>query len=180
MHDQRKNTELVAASVVFPDGTAQPGKLERLDLVKVRRRFTDSLNAVRGIEWLVAGLDISLNDQTAQHRGLRWQVQLYGTAEVKDRELVSKGLRKRYVSSRQVKRAIQIKSSDGSNEVISYSLKTEFVRRISYRGEAGPEANGGNAGRPERCRCARGSMSSCSCGSTRPVLLVGSFCAERA
>jgi hypothetical protein len=34
----------------------------------------------------------------------------------------------------QISRPVQIKAYDGSPEAISYAFKTEFVRRIAYRG----------------------------------------------
>jgi hypothetical protein len=126
------NPELVAVSIVFPDGGAQPGRLDGLDVVNIRRRFTDAVTAIGGIEWMVAGFDVSLNDDTAKHLGLRWQLQLYGTAKVKDRKAFSKGLRERYLPSAAIRRPVQIKPSDGSNKAISYGFKTDFVRRVSY------------------------------------------------
>jgi hypothetical protein len=133
--DRDGNPELVAVSIVFPDGTAEPGRLDGLDVVNIRRRFTDALNAIGNIEWMAAGFDVSLNDDTAKELGLRWQLQLYGTAKVWDREAFSKGLRKRYLPSTAIRRPVQIKPNDGSNKAISYGLKTDFVRRVSYWGE---------------------------------------------
>jgi hypothetical protein len=129
--------EAVALSLVFPDGGADPGKLETLDLVNLRRRLADALNAIGGTHWLVAGLDISFNDDTAKRTGTYWQLQLYGTAKVEDREAFSKGLRTHYPASRNITRPVQIKASDGSNKAISYGFKTNFVRRVAYWDVAG-------------------------------------------
>jgi hypothetical protein len=135
--DRNRAGEPVAVSMVFPDGGADPGKLETLDLVNLRRRLADALNAIGGTHWLVAGLDISFNDDTAKRSGTYWQLQFYGTAVVKDREAFSKGLSTHYLPSRKITRPVQIKASDRSNKAISYGFKTAFVRRVAYWEAAG-------------------------------------------
>jgi hypothetical protein len=139
--DRQRRRKLVALSVVFPTGVVEPGTLDTLDVANIRRRFTNVVNAIGGIRWVAAGFDISLNDDIAKGLGTRWQLQLYGTAKVRDREAFSKGLRKRYLPSAEIRRPVQIKPSDGSSKAISYGFKTDFVRRVSYQGEAGPEGD---------------------------------------
>jgi hypothetical protein len=137
--DRRERRKLVALSVVFPAGRVEPDKLDTLDVANIRRNFTDMTSEICGIHWLAAGFDISLNDDTAKRLGISWQLQLYGTATVQDREALTKGFRKRYLTSSQIKRPVQIKPSDGSNKAISYGFKTDFVRRVSFWGVVGPE-----------------------------------------
>jgi hypothetical protein len=47
-------------------------------------------------------------------------------------------LRSTYSPTKTAPRPVQIKQCDGSTKVISYALKTDFVRRIAYRTEIGP------------------------------------------
>jgi hypothetical protein len=128
--------ERVAISVVFPEGRVKAGELDKLAIANIRRCFTEVVKAIGGTDWLAAGFDISLNDDTAKGLGIRWQLQLYGTARVRDRESFSEGLRTHYVPCQQIKRPVQAKASDGSRSAISYGFKTNFVCRVAYWGTA--------------------------------------------
>jgi hypothetical protein len=137
--DRERRRKLVALSIVFRTGAAKPGKLDTLDLANIRRSFTVVVNAIGGIHWFGAGFDISLNDYTARWAGTGWQLQLYGTANIKDRATLSKRLRTQYLPGVLISRPVQTKRSDGSASAVSYGFKTDFVRRVTYWGTVGPE-----------------------------------------
>jgi hypothetical protein len=126
--------ELVTASIVFPDGGAPVYSIHDLDTLNSKRAVTRSIEGSPVVDWMAGGIDISLNDDTQKNLTTGWQLQLYGIAMVKDRTAFSLLLRDQFHRTRQVSRPVQIKTYDGSPEAISYAFKTDFVRRIAYRG----------------------------------------------
>ena len=90
---------------------------------------------------MAGGIDLSLNDDTQRNVPICWQAQLYGFTEVSNRRQFSKLLRDTFKKTRKVKRPIQTEECDGSSRAISYGYKNDFVRRIGYRGQAGPPGN---------------------------------------
>jgi hypothetical protein len=142
--DPQKRRELVAVSVVPYAGAATKGKLDQLDLVNLARRLKQACN-VAAVHWMAGGFDISLNDDAEKGLDEGWQAQLYSCAAVMDRAAFSTQLRKRFTPSKRVQRPVFVKDSDGSNYAVSYGFKTDFVRRVGYRG------NVGRAGHQRRC-----------------------------
>jgi hypothetical protein len=88
--------------------------------------------------WMIGGIDLSLNDDTQKGPDIAWQPQFYGFAQGTSREALSEILRDKYKPSKIAPRPIQTKECDGSARAISYGFKNDFVRRIAYRGHAGP------------------------------------------
>jgi hypothetical protein len=135
-HDPQKRRELVAVSVVPHAGAAKSGKLDQLDLGSLSRGLRQACN-VAAVHWMAGGFDISLNDDAAKGLDERWRAQLYSCAAVMDRAAFSTQLRKRFTPSKRVQRPVFVKDSDGSNYAVSYGFKTDFVRRVSYKGSVG-------------------------------------------
>lgn len=129
--------ELVTASIVFPDGWVPTHLTNTLSMENSKRAVTRSIEGSPVVDWMVGGIDISLNDDTQKGLGMGWQVQLYGIAMVKDRTAFSALLKHQFRRTAPISRPVQIKAYDGSPEAISYAFKTEFVRRIAYRGQTG-------------------------------------------
>ena len=92
------------------------------------------------IGWLAASTSASTTTprEMCPSAGRR---QLYGFAEVSNRKQLSKLLRDTFKKTRKVKRPVQTEVCDGSYRAISYGYKNDFVRRIGYRGQAGPPEN---------------------------------------
>jgi hypothetical protein len=127
--------ELVAASIVFPSGWIPWNKVNTFSAENLKRAVTRSVEGSSDVEWMVGGIDISLNDDRQKGLGMGWQVQLYAIALVKDRKAFGLLLRKQFHQTARISRPIQIKICDGSLEAISYAFKTDFVPRIAYRGQ---------------------------------------------
>jgi hypothetical protein len=126
--------QLVTASIVFPKGWAQHHLVNTLSTVNSKRAVTRSIEGSPDVQWMAGGIDISLNDDTQKNLGTGWQLQLYAVAMVKDRTAFSALLRDQFQRTKSISRPVQTKACDGSVEAISYAFKTEFVRRIAYRG----------------------------------------------
>jgi hypothetical protein len=127
--------ELVTASIVFPNGRVPVGAMDTLDTLNSKRTVTRSIERSPVVDWMVGGIDISLSDDTQKNSGTGWQLQLYGIAMVKDRTAFSSLLKAQFRRTASISRPVQTKAYDGSPEAISYAFKTEFVRRIAYRGQ---------------------------------------------
>jgi hypothetical protein len=127
--------ELVTASIVFPNGWVPRHLANTLSTKNSKRTVTRSIEGSPVVDWIVGGIDISLNDDTQKSLGMGWQLQLYAIACVKERTSFSSLLKDQFRRTVSISRPVQIKAYDGSPEAISYAFKTEFVRRIAYRGQ---------------------------------------------
>ncbi len=130
-----------ALSIAFPHHRTAEDKLDTLNTTKMKRDLTETIKDSDLVHWMAGGIDVSLNDDTQRNVPIRWQGQLYGFTEVSNREQFSKLLRDTFKKTRKVKRPIQTEECDGSSRAISYGYKNDFVRRIGYRGQAGPPGN---------------------------------------
>ena len=133
--------QLIAVSIAFPHHRSVGDKLDTLNTTKMKRDVTETIKDSDLIHWMAGGIDLSLNDDTQRNVPICWQGQLYGFTEVSNRRQFSKLLRDTFKKTRKVKRPIQTEECDGSSRAISYGYKTDFVRRIGYRGQAGPPGN---------------------------------------
>ena len=134
----KKPLDLIAVSIAFPHHRSVGDTLDTLDTTKMKRDLTETIKDSDQVHWMAGGIDLSLNDDTQRNVPICWQAQLYGFAEVSNREQFSKFLRDTFNKTRKVKRPVQTEQCDGSSRAISYGFKTDFVRRIGYRGQAGP------------------------------------------
>jgi hypothetical protein len=130
--------QLIAVSIAFPHHRSRGDTLDTLDTTKMKRDVTETIKDSDLVHWMASGIDLSLNDDTQRNVPICWQAQLHGFAEVSSREKFSKLLRGTFKKTRKVKRPIQTEECDGSSRAISYGFKNDFVRRIGYRGQAGP------------------------------------------
>jgi hypothetical protein len=124
--------DLVSVSIVPPKARAPSFDITTLSLADSIAAVTQALEDSSDIEWMVGGIDVSLNDDTQKGLQREWQPQLYGIAMVKDRDALRSQLRSIFERTNDVSRPVQIKTCDGSARVISYAYKTEFVERIAY------------------------------------------------
>jgi hypothetical protein len=127
-------SELVSCSLVFPNARVPNSSVCSLSISGETATVTRSLRDSPEIEWMVGGIDVSLNDDTQKGLHEEWQLQLYAIAMVKDRVALTSLLKKNFRRTRKVSRPVQTKKCDGSLRAISYAFKTEFVRRIAYWG----------------------------------------------
>jgi hypothetical protein len=166
----KKSLDLIAVSIAFPDHRTVGDTLDTLDTTNIKRNVTETIKDSDLVHWMAGGIDLSLNDDTQRNVAVCWQAQLYGFAEVSSREQFSKLLRDTLKKTRKVKRPVQTEECDGSSRAISYGFKNDFVRRIGYRGQAGPPDNRRTCWKTRKCHCDLQSMSEQCCGCTRSEL----------
>jgi len=129
---------LNSTSIVFLNHRTAEDKLAALDATGMKRSISETIKDADGLRWMAGGIDLSLNDDWQKNQGIAWQPQFYGLADVTNVGSLSNLLRGTYSPTKKAPRPVQIKKCDGSTKVISYALKTDFVRRIAYRTEVGP------------------------------------------
>jgi hypothetical protein len=108
--------------------------IQELDTLNSKRAVTRAIEPSSDAQWIVGGIDLSLNDDTQKNLGIAWQLQLYGIAMVIDRTEFASLLKSKFPTSKHISRPVQTKACDGSLKGISYAFKTEFVQRIAYQG----------------------------------------------
>jgi hypothetical protein len=126
------SSNLVSVSIVPPKARAPSCSITALSMAESITAVTQALESCSDIEWMIGGIDISLNDDTQKGLQEEWQLQLYAIAMVRNREALAARLRSKFERTKDVSRPVQIKLCDGSARVISYAYKPEFVRRIAY------------------------------------------------
>jgi hypothetical protein len=126
------SSDLVSVSIVPPKARAPSFDITALSIADSISAVTQALEGSSDIEWMVGGIDVSLNDDTQKGLEEDWQLQLYAIAMVKNRDALASRLRSKFERTKEVFRPVQIKASDGSARVISYAYKADFVRRIAY------------------------------------------------
>lgn len=123
--------ELHSISIIFPKHRTPADQLASLDTTNMRRSVSEAIKNLDGLEWMAGGIDLSLNDDTMKGLGVAWQPQLYAIAYANGATLSDK-LRDKYRPTDLVRRPVQIKACDGSELAVSYSYKTDFIRRVAY------------------------------------------------
>ena len=99
-HEPGKQREFTSSS--SPSASPSPTtaqwetQLDTLNTTKMKRDVTETIKDSDHLDWMVGGIDLSLNDDTQKKAAHRWQAQLYGFAEVSNREQFSKLLRDTY------------------------------------------------------------------------------------
>jgi hypothetical protein len=124
--------DLVSVSIVFPKARVPTFDITTLSTSESTVAVTQALQDSTEIDWMIGGIDVSLNDDTQKGLQEEWQLQLYAIAMVKNRDALGSHLRSKFERTKEVFRPVQIKPCDGSARVISYAYKPEFVRRIAY------------------------------------------------
>jgi hypothetical protein len=128
----------VAMSIIVPGGRAPLGRLGRVKAHEFIRRAVSAIKAANNVVWAIGGIDVSLNDDTARHIKIGWQLQIYlvgAAAGDTNLSLLSERVRRDIGKVSAVLRPVKVRALDGSRYGISYILKTMFVRRVAYRSQ---------------------------------------------
>ena len=100
----------ISASIAFPNYRTKEDELDMLGTTKIKREMSENIKNADFVEWMVGGIDLSLNDDTQKKLNIRWQPQFYGFAEVTSREALSKVLGDMYVPTKHVPRPVHTKN----------------------------------------------------------------------
>ena len=130
---------------VMPDGQASVGKLATVDFLNIMAKCRSALDRCSAVEFAVVAFDTSANDDTEKFRKgkytagpvIYFQVHVYGIVRTSDRAAVWEALRPLFAKATNIYRPLHIpkKAFNGSNKGISYLLKPDAFRRVSYRNE---------------------------------------------
>jgi len=125
-----RRRELIAVSIVLPNETGHVNRGPP-DFRRLRARLKRRLERLPlAVPLLIAGLDVSLNEEGGRQF---WQVQLYGVTHVNNTE----ALRDAFGRSESVEKPLQICTCTDLGAPLTYALKTQYVRRVSYRDRKG-------------------------------------------
>lgn len=122
--------ELITVSIVLPDETS-PAHLGPRDFRRLRSRLDQRLRRTPlPVPLYIAGIDVSLNEKDGQSH---WQPQLYVVTLAEN----EKALRDEFGDPDSEERLVRVSLCTDLCSVLTYALKTEFVRRVSYIDETG-------------------------------------------
>ena len=96
-----KSGELVSISIVFPEARVPSSDITELSMTESLVAVTEALEST-DIEWMIGGIDVSLNDDTQKGLQEEWQLQLYGIAMVKNRVGLGSLLRSKFERTKEV------------------------------------------------------------------------------
>lgn len=127
---------------VMPDGQAAIKQLGTVDFLDIMAKCRSALDSCSAVEFAVVAFDTSANDDTEKFTKGKYttgpvvyfQVHMYGIVRTNDRKAVWKALRPLFAKAANIYRPLHIpkKVFNGSNKGISYLLKPDAFRRVSY------------------------------------------------
>jgi hypothetical protein len=127
---------VVTVPAVLGDEQYDVGDLHKADLLQVNKRLQRRFQRAE-LPVVLAGVDISLNEDSAGAWDPHWQVQVYGVVvglprvEVKQRLILS------FPPSNSVSRPLKVRKCDELQHALSYTIKPMFIRRVSYVDDTG-------------------------------------------
>jgi hypothetical protein len=136
----KSDGNIVAVSVIPAGEMVPPGDLHRLDIANFRRRMRERLKPiVPHCAWLMLGIDLSLNEDKQKRWYPRWCLHLYGfvRSPLPEAELKAKLKELFPAELPMVPRPVKVKPFKPSRYGVSYLLKPDFQRRITYPHSAG-------------------------------------------
>ena len=128
---------LISISLALAEQRTPEDGLHSLHTPTIKKAISYTLGKANDLEWVVGGIDLSLNDDSQKGSDIGWQPQLFAYVATGNPKSLSDVLRKRYPPTAQAPRPLQIKECDGSPEAFSYGFKSVFVRRIAYKDPQG-------------------------------------------
>lgn len=127
------HTDYAAVSIVTRT-YRRTGKLASLPLEGLVARLHRACNKGR-ILIAIGGVDFSFNEHLSKGHDGRWVPQFWLLVHVGNRARWERAFRRIYQPRQNVPRPVKILIWDGNIDALGYSLKTNFVRRISTRTE---------------------------------------------
>jgi len=133
---RKRKLPITAFSAVLKNGRYPVGNLAKIDLPVINRRVQRQHQRAQ-FPLVFAGIDISLNEDGRQTRRSHWQVQAYGVVVGLDVDAVKKALQRLYPRTSSAPRPLRVRECCELPEALSYVIKPEFVRRVSYIDDTG-------------------------------------------
>jgi hypothetical protein len=133
---RKRKLPITAFSAVLKNGRYPVGRLAKTDLPVINDRV-QCQHRRAGFPLVFAGIDISLNEDGRQTRRSHWQVQAYGVVVELDVDVVKGALQRLYPRTSSAARPLRVRECCELPEALSYVIKPEFVRRVSYIDDTG-------------------------------------------
>lgn len=124
--------KLVAFTLAPAEGTIPFGNLKNCDSDGLKTKLGNALEEIDQDAWTAVGLDFSYNIDRDRILAPVFQTHLQGVSWTSDQGEFRKLLGKRYRKNAWVRRPLKVTACDGSHYALSYILKPNFVRRVSY------------------------------------------------
>jgi hypothetical protein len=128
---QRRQLPITAFSAVSRNGRYPVGKIAKIDLPVINKRVQRQHQRAQ-FPLVFAGIDLSLNEDGQRKRRSHWRAQVYGVVIGLDVEAVKKALQHLYPHTSSTPRPLRVRVCSELPEALSYVIKPEFVRRVSY------------------------------------------------
>ena len=126
---------IYAVSLVPADEMVKRSELATLHLVNFRRRIRERLQAIiPHCAWLILGIDLSLNEDAQKRWKPKWSPHLYGFVQTHLSQSKLKAELKELLPAHKplVRRPVKVKEFKPSRYGVSYLIKPDFKRRITY------------------------------------------------
>jgi hypothetical protein len=146
---EKRETDLIALSIIPAKSIARPGKLEKISVANCQRRLKYALQQT-GIKVAIGGMDFSFNeDEHGKYRPF-WSQHYYLITSTHDKNKLLKTLKAFFPKTKAIPRSVKIPPFDNKSRRRSYALKTMFTRRIGY-----DETKTNASGKKRKCRNTR-------------------------
>jgi hypothetical protein len=122
---------VVAFQAVLGEEQYAVGELHKADLKKLNERLQRRYQRA-GLPVVLAGVDISYNEDSTGWWPPYWQMQVYGVVVGMPRVEVKKRLAVNLPISDRIPRPLRVRSCTELAAALSYIIKPMFIRRVSY------------------------------------------------
>lgn len=133
-HLAAEKTGIFFLTVVPAKSTVAVGGLNPEDHANHERRLKRTLKET-GVEWLIGGTDLSLNEHKNGRYEPHWCPHLHAMGKTDDLERLKAWLKEAFHPTEAIFRAVKATAWDGNMAAPLYVLKPDFERRHGYYGE---------------------------------------------
>jgi hypothetical protein len=127
--------QIVAFSAVLTEERYVAGDLHNANLNLINERV-QRRHQRTGLPLVLAGVDISWNEDSAKRWEPHWQLQVYGVCVGLDRDQVKARIAKHYPANDTTPRPLRVRTCKNLNKALakalSYTIKPYFGRRVNY------------------------------------------------
>jgi hypothetical protein len=133
---RRGKLPITAFSAVSMRDQYPVGQLHKLDLPLINKRIQRQHQRAR-FPLVFAGVDISFNEASPPTSPPYWQAQVYGIVVGLGVDAVKADLKRLYHGGPSVPKPLWVRVCSELPAALSYTLKPQFVRRVSYTDDTG-------------------------------------------
>jgi hypothetical protein len=128
--------QIVAFSAVLAEERYVCGDLHNADLRKINERIQRRHQRAE-LPLVLAGVDISYNEDSEKRWEPHWQLQVYGVCVGVDMAEVRRRLAKQYPANDTTPKPLRVRRCKNLAEALSYTIKPYFGKRVNYVDKTG-------------------------------------------